>query len=107
MKILAVTSDTRSDSFPQTPTMKEVGVDDLNIYSWQAFVAPKGLPADVKTKLETSITTALTSPDLKKRLTDSGFEVVANTGAEFQSFLEKELARWKTVVEIGKVKPEQ
>jgi tripartite-type tricarboxylate transporter receptor subunit TctC len=107
MKILAVTSDTRSDSFPQTPTMKEVGVADLNIYSWQAFVAPKGLPADVKTKLETSITTALTSPDLKKRLTDSGFEVVANTGAEFQSFLEKELARWKTVVEIGKVKPEQ
>jgi hypothetical protein len=33
--------------------------------------------------------------------------VVANTSAEFQSFLEKELARWKTVVEIGKVKPEQ
>ncbi len=107
VKLLAVTSDTRSDSFPDTPTLKELGIDDLNIYSWQAFVAPKGLPADVKSKLEKSITGALTSPDLKKKLNDSGFEVVANSGAEFQGFLEKELDRWKTVVDVGKVKPEQ
>ncbi|QUS39324.1 tripartite tricarboxylate transporter substrate binding protein [Tardiphaga alba] len=107
VKLLAVTSDTRSDTFPDTPTLKELGINDLNIYSWQAFVAPKGLPADVKSKLEKSITGALTSADLKKKLNDNGFEVVANSGAEFQGFLEKELDRWKTVVEVGKVKPEQ
>lgn len=107
VKLLAVTSDTRSDAFPDTPTLKELGINDLNVYSWQAFVAPKGLPPDVKGKLEKSITGALTSPDLKKKLNDSGFEVVANSGAEFQTFLEKELDRWKTVVEVGKVKPEQ
>ncbi len=107
VKLLAVTSDTRSEAFPDTPTFKELGIGDLNIYSWQAFVAPKGLLADVKAKLEKSIRSALTSPDLKKKLNDSGFEVVASSSAEFQTFLEQELDRWKTVVELGKVKPEQ
>lgn len=107
MKLIAVTGETRNEAFPQTPTMKEAGVSDLEVYSWQAFVAPKGLPADVKDKLEKSITAALTSPDVKKRFNDSGFEVVANTSAQFGTFLDQELARWKSVVEVGKITPEQ
>ena len=107
MKILGVTSEARIEAFPNTPTMKEAGVEDLEVYSWQAFVAPKGLPADVKERLLKSMTTALSTPDLKKRYNDLGFEVVANTPDEFSRFLEKELARWKVVVETGKIMPSQ
>ncbi len=107
MKLLAVTSETRADAFPNAPTMKEAGVDGLDVYSWQSFVAPKGLPAEVKGKLETSLRNALNTPELKGRLKESGYEVVANTGAEFSQFLDKELARWKAVVEDGNITPEQ
>jgi tripartite-type tricarboxylate transporter receptor subunit TctC len=107
MKLLAVTGDKRVAAFPDTPTLKEAGIEGLEVYSWQAFAAPKGLPADVKGKLEQSLTSALNAPDVKSKFSDIGFEVVANTSAQFSEFLNQELSRWKTVVETGKITPEQ
>jgi hypothetical protein len=40
---------------------------------------------------------------VKKRLEDIGFEVVGNTSAQFEQFLTGELARWKSVIEVGKI----
>ena len=51
LRPLGVTGSKRSPVLPNTPTMKEAGVNDMVIYSWQAAVAPKGLPADVKEKI--------------------------------------------------------
>jgi tripartite-type tricarboxylate transporter receptor subunit TctC len=103
LKALAVTSATRSPTLPDVPTAKEAGIADLEVYSWQAAAAPKGLPADVRAKLESLLITAAKSPDIKARFDELGFEVVANTGAEFAKFLDGEAARWKTVVEQGKI----
>src|SRR5512132_2351093 len=50
MKLLAVTAEKRAENFPDAPTMKEAGVDGVEVYSWQAFVAPKGLPTEVKAR---------------------------------------------------------
>jgi tripartite-type tricarboxylate transporter receptor subunit TctC len=107
MKLLAITSDKRDPAFPNVPTMKEAGVDGVEVYSWQAVAAPKGLPADVKSKLEQSLTAALNAPEVRGKLNDIGFEVVANTSAQFGDFLNRELTRWKTVVETGKITAEQ
>jgi tripartite-type tricarboxylate transporter receptor subunit TctC len=107
MKLLAVTGERRAESFPDAPTMKEAGVDGLEVYSWQAFVAPKGLPAEVKGGLEKSLLAALNSPDVKNKFNDSGYEVVANTSGEFAEFLNRELSRWKMVIEQGKITADQ
>ena len=37
---------------------------------------------------------------------EMGFEVVANNGSQFTDFLAQEIARWKTVIETGNIKPE-
>jgi tripartite-type tricarboxylate transporter receptor subunit TctC len=103
LKALAVTSATRSPTLPDVPTAREAGIADLEVYSWQAAAAPKGLPADIRAKLESLLITAAKSPDIKARFDELGFEVVANTGAEFAKFLDGEAARWKTVVEQGKI----
>jgi tripartite-type tricarboxylate transporter receptor subunit TctC len=107
LKALAVTSRTRNPAFPNIPTMAELGISGLEVYSFQAAAAPKGLPADVRTKLEAAFAAAAKSPDIKSRLEDLGYEVVANTGAEFTEFLTAEIARWKTVVDKGKITPVQ
>jgi tripartite-type tricarboxylate transporter receptor subunit TctC len=73
------------------------------VYSWQGVAAPKGLDPQVKKKLYNSIVGALNNPELKKNMTDAGFEIVANTPEQFAVFLNKELARWKAVIESGKV----
>ena len=103
LKALAVTSDKRAEALPDVPTIAEAGVADLIVYSWQAAAAPKGLPAEVRAKLETELNAAANAPDVKKQFTDLGFDVVATTGAQFTDFLKVEVARWKSVVETGKI----
>ena len=103
LKALAVTSDKRAEALPDVPTIAEAGVADLVVYSWQAAAAPKGLPAEVRAKLETELNAAANAPDVKKQFTDLGFDVVATTGAQFADFLKAEVDRWKTVVETGKI----
>jgi tripartite-type tricarboxylate transporter receptor subunit TctC len=103
LKALAVTGDKRAAILPQVPTLTESGVKNVDVYSWQAVAAPKGLPADVKAKLHGAIVGALNDPELKAKLTEQGFEVVANSSEEFTRFQAQELARWRTVVETGKI----
>lgn len=103
LKALAITSDKRAPMLPQVPTLAESGVKEVDVYSWQAAAAPKGLPNEVKTKLHGAIVGALKDPDTKNRLVEQGFEIVANSPEEFAKFQQQELARWKQVIEVGKI----
>jgi tripartite-type tricarboxylate transporter receptor subunit TctC len=104
MKLLAVTSDKRDPTFPNVPTMAEAGVPGIEVYSWQAFVAPKGLPREVNAKLQAALVASLKDPDVTKKFNDIGFEVVAGSSPEFLEFLNTELGRWKQVVDAGGIK---
>ncbi|MFS0757815.1 tripartite tricarboxylate transporter substrate binding protein [Noviherbaspirillum sp. 1P10PC] len=106
LKALAVTGDKRAAALPQVPTLAEAGVKNVDVYSWQAVAAPKGLPVNVKTKLHDAIVGALNDPELKAKLTEQGFEVVANSSEEFVKFQAQELGRWRTVIETGKIEVE-
>ncbi|WP_020188009.1 tripartite tricarboxylate transporter substrate binding protein [Methylopila sp. 73B] len=103
VKALAVTSDERHAMLPEVPTLKEQGVQGVDVYSWQAFGAPKGLDPAVRAKLETALTDALRTDAVKAAFAKTGFDVVANTGKEFEAFQAKEIARWKQVVAEGNI----
>ena len=103
LKALAVTGDKRSSVLPDVPTLTEAGVQGADVFSWQGVAAPKGLPKDVKDKLHGAMVKALNDPELNKSLTEQGFEVVGNTPEQFGQFLNQELARWKAVIETGKI----
>ena len=103
LKALAVTGEGRAAVLPKLPTLAESGVPGVEIYSWQGIAAPKGLPKDVKARLHGAIVEALTEPALKSKLVEQGFEVVANTPEQFEQFLAAEQARWKQVIEVGKI----
>ena len=103
LRALAVTSAKRSPLLPEVPTMEELGIMGVTVYSWQAFAAPKGLPADIKGKLHAALTAALNDASVKTKLLDLGFEIVANTPEQFTAFQATEFARWKKVIEVGKI----
>jgi len=105
LKALAVTSGKRHSMLPDVPTTAEAGLQGLEVYSWQAAAAPKGLPPAVRSKLEVEIASAANDPDVKGKFEAIGFDVVATSGAEFKSFLSDEITRWKTVIEAGKITP--
>ncbi len=103
LRALAITSDKRSPLLPDVPTMDESGVKGVTVYSWQAFAAPKGLPADIKAKLHEALVAGLNDPSVKPKLLELGFEIVGNTPEQFTAFQASEFARWKKVIEVGKI----
>lgn len=103
LRALAITSTRRSPILPDVPTMEEAGVKGVTVYSWQAVAAPKGLAPEIKAKLHAAIVAALNDPAVKPKLLEVGFEIVANTPEQFTAFQASEYARWKKVIEVGKI----
>ncbi|HQR20632.1 MAG TPA: tripartite tricarboxylate transporter substrate binding protein [Burkholderiaceae bacterium] len=103
LKALAVTGDQRSAVLPDVPTLAEAGVKGVDVFSWQAVAAPKGLPKDVNDRLHGALIKALNDPEVRKNFSELGFEVVGNSQEQFATFLNQELARWKGVIETGKI----
>ena len=103
LRALAITSSKRSPLLPDVPTMEELGYKGVTVYSWQAFAAPKGLPADIKAKLHDGLVAGLNDPAVKPKLLELGFEIVGNTPEQFTAFQAAEFARWKKVIEVGKI----
>lgn len=104
LRALAITSEKRSPLLPNVPTLAEAGISDMTIYSWQAVVAPKGLPADIKAQIHSSLLKALNDPKVKQQFVDIGFEVVGNSPAEFVTYQREESARWKKLIQTRNIK---
>lgn len=103
LRALGITSAKRSPVQPDVPTMDELGIKGLQVYSWQAVAAPKGLPADIKGKLHAAIVATLNAADVKPKLVEQGFEIVANTPEQFTAFQHAEFERWKKVITDRKI----
>ena len=103
LRPLAVTGAKRSPVLPEVPTMAEAGVKNVDVYSWQAVVGPKGLPADVRGKFHEAVVAALNDPATRQQFTSIGLEIVANSPSQFASFQQQEFARWKKVIEVRKI----
>lgn len=101
---LAVGGLQRSSLFPDVPTMAESGLADYEAYSWAAFLAPRGTPADVVRTLSTDIVRACQDPAVRQRLLDAGAEVRPGTGAQFGAMLHAEIAKWTSVVKAANVR---
>ena len=103
LRALAITSTARSPLLPNVPTMEELGFKNVTVYSWQAVALPKGVPADIKAKLYAALVATLNDASVKPKLQALGLEIVANTPEQFTAFQAAEFARWKKVIELGKI----
>ncbi|MEI7784817.1 MAG: tripartite tricarboxylate transporter substrate binding protein [Betaproteobacteria bacterium] len=104
LRALAITSAKRSPLLPQVPTLEEAGIKDANVYSWQAIACPKGLPNELKTRLHAAIAAGLNDPQVRPKLLELGFEIVATTPEQFSAYQAAEFARWKRVIETRNIK---
>lgn len=106
MKALAVTAPARNPQVPEVPNAKEAGFADLVVTSWQAAAAPAKTPREVVAKLNDAMVRTLRSPEIRERMNQIGFDVVAGTPEEFGAFMKAEVERWTKVVERGGIKAE-
>jgi tripartite-type tricarboxylate transporter receptor subunit TctC len=106
MKALVVTAKERNTQLPNVPAAGEAGFPDLIVTSWQAAVAPAKTPREVVMKINDAMVKTMKSPEIRERMNQIGFDVVAGTPEEFGAFMKAEIERWTKVVEKGGIKPE-
>lgn len=106
LRIYGVVSDQRSTILPDVPTMREQGYD-MHVGSWQGVFAPKGTPRAVVDKLFNAAQQTMKSPEVQKRLTDSGVSVVVSKSPEdFAAFVKKENERFAELIKTANIQTE-
>ena len=96
MRILGVTSLTRSPTAPDIPAIAET-VPGFESMSWHGFFAPANTPPAIIERLNREAKAALATPSVTARFADLGITPVGNSPEEFRAFVASETARWGDV----------
>jgi tripartite-type tricarboxylate transporter receptor subunit TctC len=98
LKALAVSTLSRSASFPDVPTMVESGVADFEVDSWYAMFVPAGTPGGAVARLNAAINSVLREPEIREKLIAQGAEAAGGSGDELDSQVRAELRKWRQLV---------
>jgi len=102
LRLLAVSGEVRSKSFPDVPTLAEV-VPGVTGGAWFGISAPAKLPASIAIKLQTDIQAVVNSPEMLTRLGEMGMTPMPLVGPEFVAFLQAENRKWGPLIRAGKI----
>jgi tripartite-type tricarboxylate transporter receptor subunit TctC len=101
LRMLAVTSPTRTTLAPDVPTMVENGLAGFDVRAWFVVMAPAGTPRDLVTRLNNEVNAALKDPAFRSRVSALGVELVGGTPEQADAFVRSEMARWAKVVKAA------
>jgi tripartite-type tricarboxylate transporter receptor subunit TctC len=91
---LAVTASARLPEYPNVPTLKELGYDDLVATTWFGLSGPAGVPKDIVDKLNRAVIEILDKPAVREQIKRDAIETRKMTPEEFTQFQASELANW-------------
>jgi tripartite-type tricarboxylate transporter receptor subunit TctC len=103
LRALAVTTTTRSEALPDTPTVSEF-VPGYEATLWNGFGAPRGTPSEIIEKLNNEINAALADPVMKARIAELGSNVLSGSPADFGKLISEETEKWAKVIRAANIK---
>ena len=106
LRALAIAAPKRDAQLPEVPTMKEAGVEGVEVSVWFGVFAPAATPKEIVRTLADAVMRAARDPDMRRRLHEQGAEPVGSTPEEFAKFMRAEVARWAEVVKVSGAKAE-
>jgi tripartite-type tricarboxylate transporter receptor subunit TctC len=98
LRVLAVTSMSRSAVLPDVPTASESGLPKFETSSWHGILAPAGTSRAIVAKLHDKFVGVLHQPDIKERLNAQGLDVVASTPEQFAAHIRAETEKYARVI---------
>jgi len=104
IRILGMTGRTRSQDFPDVPTMAELGYPGVELEAVGAIVGPKGISAEIVRQLHDIIDTALSKPEVKKRFNALGVNPAGGPVAVFSAKIETEVRRIRDFAKDANIK---
>jgi tripartite-type tricarboxylate transporter receptor subunit TctC len=103
LRALAVMGRQRQPELPDLPTTVEAGFPTLVMSNWWVVATPKGTPPRAIDRIAAELRAALQNPDVRKRYADVGHIPTGMSPAETTTFLRSESARYRGIVEAGKI----
>lgn len=104
VKLLGFASAKRGFMAQDVPSAVESGLPDFLASAWFAIAAAPGTPAPIAARLNAALNDIMKMPDVREKFAAQGAEAIGGTPAEMASFVERERARWKKVIETANVK---
>ncbi|TMJ74669.1 MAG: hypothetical protein E6G80_03905 [Alphaproteobacteria bacterium] len=101
---LALTGRTRWNDLPDIPTMLEAGYPDFVFETYTALMAPAKTPPEIVARLEQVVLEILRRPEIRERLTQSGFEVTAKSGKEHMARVAREVPMFADIIARADIK---
>lgn len=95
---LAVSSNERWKSLPQTPTFIESGLSKFSILNFTGLVAPPGTPEEIIGILQKAASAALDDEAVKKSFAGMGVQAVGDGPKQFHQLIRDDLQRWAAVI---------
>jgi tripartite-type tricarboxylate transporter receptor subunit TctC len=105
LRAIAVTSATRFERLPKTPTIGETVTGFEAVY-WAGIVAPRNTPAEIVERLNRVVNDGLAAPEMKARFADVVCSVMPGSSADFGKLIADETEKWKKVVKLSGAKPD-
>jgi tripartite-type tricarboxylate transporter receptor subunit TctC len=100
---LAVMSEKRNASLPDTPTVAEAGVPGCEAALWTAIVVPAGVPAPIIKRLNEAVLSAVATPEIQRALTVQGVDPEPGPPQAVAERIKSDLVKWKDVVVAAKI----
>jgi tripartite-type tricarboxylate transporter receptor subunit TctC len=104
LRVIAVTSATRTPNLPDVPTVSET-IPGYEFYSWYGLWAPAKLPADIKTRLNEEVNKAL-SPEVREKFTQQGLLINGGSVEDFVKFQTNDMNRAQKIITEGNIRVE-
>ncbi len=93
LKALAVTSSTRSNLFPELPTVDEAGVKGYEAITYNGLLAPAGTPREVLARLQGEVAKVVAVPAMRSSFLERGVELTASASPdEFTAYVRSQVA---------------
>jgi tripartite-type tricarboxylate transporter receptor subunit TctC len=106
LRALAIAGPKRSPQLPNVPTLKEMGVDGVEVQQWYGIFAPAKTPKAVVDQLNKALNQVLNDKDTIKRIEDQGADVETSSPEQFGQLVKSEVSKWTGVVQKAKIKPD-
>ncbi len=107
VRALAMTTDRRLKTLPETPLMQEVVPGFEPAPAWTGVYGPARLPPAVLRRLHDDINRSLSVPDVVSKINDVGFDVVLSaTAEEFAQRMKKGIDLTARIVKAAKIEPQ-
>jgi tripartite-type tricarboxylate transporter receptor subunit TctC len=101
LRALGTAAAKRDPQLPDVATLKEAGVEGVEVVVWYAVFAPAGTPREIVNTLAEAVIRATRDAEVRRRLTEQGAHPVGNRPEEFGKLLREEVARWREVVKVS------